>query len=75
MYTIAFVIFICVIVLIPVFLCVIPCVDAFRNWEFKPSSHVHEDALEEMDDGNLQASIQNRSDGSIPYGANGDGKT
>jgi hypothetical protein len=51
MYSIAFIILIAVIVLIPVFLCVIPCSDAFRNWEYKPSSKVHEDALEEVGTG------------------------
>lgn len=45
MYSIAFTLFIAVVILIPVFLCVIPCVPAFRNWEFKPSTQVHEDAL------------------------------
>lgn len=38
MYSLAFTLLICVVVLIPVFLCVIPCVPGFRNWEFKPSS-------------------------------------
>ena len=47
MYSIAFGILIAVIVLIPIFLCTIPCVDSFRNWEYKPSSKV-EDALEEI---------------------------
>jgi len=38
MYNLAFTIFIVVCILIPVFLCVIPCVPAFRNWEYKPST-------------------------------------
>lgn len=46
MYTLAFLLFICFVVLIPVFLCVIPCVPGFRNWEFKPTKQVHEDALQ-----------------------------
>jgi len=45
MYSLAFGLLIAVIILIPVFLCVIPCVPGFRNWEYKPSSQVHEDAL------------------------------
>jgi hypothetical protein len=38
MYSIAFNLLIAVIVLIPCFLCIIPCVPGFRNWEYKPSS-------------------------------------
>lgn len=34
LYSIAFAILIVVVILIPVFLCVIPCVDSFRNWEW-----------------------------------------
>jgi len=50
MYSIAFTLFIAVVILIPCFLCVIPCVPAFRNWEFKPSTQVHEDALQGVGD-------------------------
>lgn len=46
MYSLAFGLFIAVVILIPCFLCIIPCVDGFRNWEYKPSSQVHEDALQ-----------------------------
>jgi len=38
MYNIAFALLGAVVVLIPCFLCIIPCVPAFRNWEYKPSS-------------------------------------
>jgi|TARA_B110000285_G_scaffold85859_1_gene98503 hypothetical protein len=46
MYSIAWALFLTVIALIPCFLCIIPCVPGFRNWEYKPSTQVHEDALQ-----------------------------
>jgi hypothetical protein len=50
MYNIALLLLGAVVILIPCFLCIIPCVPAFRNWEYKPSSQVHEDALQAVGD-------------------------
>lgn len=64
LYSIAWGLLIAVVILIPVFLCVIPCVPAFRNWEFKPSNQVHEDALKGLDE-NIETSVnQNERDAS-----------
>lgn len=46
LYALAFHLLWAVVILIPCFLCIIPCVPGFRNWEYKPSSQVHDDALQ-----------------------------
>lgn len=71
MYSLAFTLFIAVVILIPVFLCVIPCVPGFRNWEHKPSSQVSDDALQQVVDGEEPVGVsvqQDRSEGSMPLG-------